>query len=81
LNLTENGIGRARGKISSAADHSPEARGLETILQLGQTLAILGEEGYGNAMHGAVLADFSRCLHVRKTEYPSPSDPSNRLKA
>src|ERR1700674_2847613 len=28
-------------------------------------------------MHGAVLADFSWCLHVRKRTYPSPSDLGN----
>src|ERR1700733_7892806 len=39
--------------------------------------AAFGQEGYCDPMHGAVLADFSRCLHVRKRKYPSPSDLGN----
>jgi hypothetical protein len=39
--------------------------------------AILGEERDGDAMHSAVLADFSRCLHVKKRRYSSPSDLGN----
>src|SRR5258708_33832437 len=31
-------------------------------------------------MHSAVLADFSRCLHVKKAKYPSPSDLGNRMR-
>jgi hypothetical protein len=38
---------------------------------------VLGQEGDGDPMHGAILADFSRCLHVRKRRYYSPSDLSN----
>src|SRR5258708_7321067 len=30
-------------------------------------------------MHSAVLADFSRCLHVRKRTHSPPSDLGNRL--
>src|SRR5580704_13078670 len=41
--------------------------------------AVFSQEGYCDPMHGAVLADFSWCLHVRKREYSSPSDLSNRL--
>src|SRR6478609_2113595 len=31
-------------------------------------------------MHNALLADFSRCLHVRKRTYSPPSDLGNRTK-
>src|SRR5437660_9804114 len=41
-------------------------------------LSVLGEEGYGDPMHCAVLADFSRCLHVRKRTYFPPNDLGNR---
>src|ERR1700677_1372123 len=44
-------------------------------------LTVFGQKGYGDPMHRAVLADFSRCLHVRKRRYPSPSDLGNGLRA
>src|ERR1700722_7270105 len=60
------------------AEHrASHARFFEAGLQSSQVLAILGEERDGNAMHSAVLADFSRCLHVRKREYLPPSDLGN----
>src|ERR1700739_4735189 len=39
---------------------------------------VLGQDGDCNSMHGAVLADFSRCLHVRKRKYSPPSDLGNQ---
>src|ERR1700730_48616 len=42
---------------------------------------VLGKKGYGYPMHGAVLADLPRCLHVRKRKYPSPSDSGNYRRA
>src|SRR5947209_16478118 len=39
---------------------------------------VLGQKGDGDAMHSAVLADFYRCLHVRKRTRSSPSDLGNR---
>src|ERR1700722_6936298 len=39
---------------------------------------VLGQEGDGDPMHCAVLADFSRCLHVRKRTHTPPSDLGNR---
>jgi hypothetical protein len=42
--------------------------------------AVFGQEGYGDPMHGAVLADFSWCLHVREKKYSSPSDLGNWLR-
>src|SRR5271166_122398 len=78
LNVAENRVGRSRRKTGKAADHASQPGGFEAGLQAGQTIAIFGEEGYSNAMHGAVLADFSRCLHVRKKKYSSPSDLGNR---
>src|ERR1700689_1256620 len=41
---------------------------------------VLTEEGDGDPMHNAVLADFSRCLHVRKRTSSSPSDLGNGTK-
>jgi hypothetical protein len=38
---------------------------------------VLGQEGDGDPMHSEVLADFSRCLHVRKTMNVPPSDLGN----
>src|SRR5271156_2333646 len=43
-------------------------------------LTVFGQKGYCDPMHRAVLADFSRCLHVRKRKYSSPSDLSNGLR-
>jgi hypothetical protein len=39
--------------------------------------AVLGQEGDCDAMHSAVLAAFSRCLHVKKRTYSPPSDLGN----
>src|ERR1700747_63896 len=39
---------------------------------------VLGQDGDCDSMHSAVLADFSRCLHVRKRKYSPPSDLGNQ---
>ena len=49
----------------------------QALLQYGKAFPVFGQQGYSNPMHGAALADFSRCLHVRKREYPPPSDLGN----
>src|SRR5205807_2974331 len=54
-----------------------EPGSLQAILQLGQAFPVFRQKSYGNPMHCAVLADFSRCLHVRKRRYSSPSDLGN----
>ena len=54
--------------------------GMVAAVLLFLSSAIVGQERYGDPMHGAVLADFSWCLHVRKRKYSSPSDLGNRPK-
>src|SRR5579862_1795020 len=39
---------------------------------------VLSQQGDCDSMHCAVLADFSRCLHVRKRKYSPPSDLGNQ---
>ena len=81
LNLPQDGI-RGSERKADVREHYPgQLCSLQAILQLRQVFPVLGQKGYGDAMHGAVLADFSRCLHVRKRKYPSPSDSGNRAKA
>ena len=49
----------------------------QALLQYGKAFPVFGQQGYSNPMHGAALADFSGCLHVRKGAYPPPSDLGN----
>ena len=77
LKLPDNGIGRINWKSDMAEDFVPQACRLQAIPQGGEEFPVFGQKGDCNPMHGAVLADFSRCLHVRKREYPPPSDLGN----
>ena len=80
LKLAEDGVGGAGGKAVVAEHRLSQATRFQTILQRGKVVLVLGEEGDGDAMHSAVLADFSRCLHVRKRSCSPPSDLGNGTK-
>src|SRR5579871_41956 len=77
LKRSENRVGRTRRKANMMEDRAPQARFLQTFLKCRNLFRVLGQEGNCDPMHSAVLADFSRCLHVKKRTCSSPSDLGN----
>src|SRR6267154_2907435 len=78
LNLTQDGVGWAGWKTDVTEDNAGQRNLVQTLLQRGQMLPVLRQEGYSNPMHSAVLTDFSGRLHVMKRMSFPPSDLSNR---
>src|SRR5882762_110454 len=78
LNLTQDGVGGAGRKTDVTEDNAGQRSLLQTVLQRGQMLPVLRQEGYSNPMHSAVLTDFSGRLHVMKRRSFPPSDLGNR---
>ena len=77
LHLANDGIGRAEREADIAEHNARNVSALQSVLEYGGLLPVLGQEGDCDAMHGLVLAKILLRLHGIGGQTSEPSDFCN----